>query len=543
MATLLWIVLLTTIWDRGSATTCNFDGELLPNTEDCRKYFKCANGAASKQVCPGTLIFDTKLKICNWPQSTSCNIKPKPVKLDEDDLLSFLSGDGPTAPTAKPTTERNKEKFESLFHTKDRDFVRLRDRHKNLRDRMRERARKEEEAEKEEKSTQRSRGSSFRNEEDDDEALDTRSFRNRGSSRSRNRGNEDETSSRESSFGNRGSGNRNRGSSFDDDEDDIGLFRSRGSTGSRNRGDLDEKLSRDELRSKLKNKFSIDLTDRNRGSNSREDDEDNDSVETSSFRNRGSTGSRTREDLDTSSFRNRGSSVSRNRGDQSARDKLRDKLRNKFSIDLEDKAPKKERNLLEPIECDHDNELHANPMSCHKYFKCSNGQPSMQSCPPNLIFDSSLGVCNWPEATDCDEDPDAEFRSSPSKPKKTPSRNDDDYDYGYDEDEDEDDYDAPFFAPEPPRRPPKPSPNQGRKPSKSEAMEREQLLKDEYPLFAKVRETVRTLHTDEVEKIQPKRKENPDNVKRVEFILSEDNYEELFPRRHPSYTYTRFIQV
>merc|ERR1711892_1142692 len=329
---------------------------------------------------------------------------------------------------------------------------------------MRERARKEEEAEKEEKSTQRSRGSSFRNEEDEDEALDTRSFRNRGSSRSRNRG----------------------------------------STGSRNRGDLDEKLSRDELRSKLKNKFSIDLTDRNRGSNSREDDENNDSVETSSFRNRGSTGSRTREDLDTSSFRNRGSSVSRNRGDQSARDKLRDKLRNKFSIDLEDKAPKKERNLLEPIECDHDNELHANPMSCHKYFKCSNGQPSMQSCPPNLIFDSSLGVCNWPEATDCDEDPDAEFRSSPSKPKKTPSRNDDDYDY--DEDEDEDDYDAPFFAPEPPRRPPKPSPNQGRKPSKSEAMEREQLLKDEYPLFAKVRETVRTLHTDEVEKIQPKRK-------------------------------------
>jgi len=46
-----------------------------------------------------------------------------------------------------------------------------------------------------------------------------------------------------------------------------------------------------------------------------------------------------------------------------------------------------------------------------------------------------------------------------------------------------------------------------------------------------------------VEKIKPNRKENPDNVKRVEFILSEDNYEELFPRRHASYTYTRFIQA
>ena len=80
-------------------------------------------------------------------------------------------------------------------------------------------------------------------------------------------------------------------------------------------------------------------------------------------------------------------------------------------------------------------------------------------------------------------------------------------------------------------------------PSEQEALEREELLTNEYPLFKKVKETVRTLDTDEVEKIEPKRKKNPDNVKRVEFILSEDNYEELFPRRHKSYTYTRFIQV
>ena len=96
-----------------------------------------------------------------------------------------------------------------------------------------------------------------------------------------------------------------------------------------------------------------------------------------------------------------------------------------------------------------------------------------------------------------------------------------------------------FLAPEPPR----PSISHCPPPSRLEAMEREEILKEEYPLFEKVKETVRTLDTDEVEKIKPKRKENPDNVKRVEFILSEDNYEELFPRRHPSYTYTRFIQV
>merc|ERR1719500_1532944 len=105
MVLLLGIVVLAQTWHRGSAAGCNYDGELLPNTEDCRKYFKCANGAPSKQVCPGTLIFDTELKICNWPQTTSCNIKPKPVKLDEDDLASLLSGESPTAPTAKSAQE------------------------------------------------------------------------------------------------------------------------------------------------------------------------------------------------------------------------------------------------------------------------------------------------------------------------------------------------------------------------------------------------------------------------------------------------------
>jgi hypothetical protein len=44
----------------------------LGDPENCRKYFKCSNGAPSSQACPGTLIFDTFLKICNWPESTSC---------------------------------------------------------------------------------------------------------------------------------------------------------------------------------------------------------------------------------------------------------------------------------------------------------------------------------------------------------------------------------------------------------------------------------------------------------------------------------------
>ena len=55
--------------------------------------------------------------------------------------------------------------------------------------------------------------------------------------------------------------------------------------------------------------------------------------------------------------------------------------------------------------------------------------------------------------------------------------------------------------------------------------------------------TVQTLDNDAVEEISPKRSANPDNVRRVEFILSEENFEDLFPRRHRSYTYTRLLQV
>merc|ERR1719222_729113 len=67
------IPLLMVVFDRGSyGQTCERDGDLLPNPENCRKYFKCAQGSPSDQSCPGTLIFDPVLKICNWPSGTTC---------------------------------------------------------------------------------------------------------------------------------------------------------------------------------------------------------------------------------------------------------------------------------------------------------------------------------------------------------------------------------------------------------------------------------------------------------------------------------------
>ena len=56
-------------------------------------------------------------------------------------------------------------------------------------------------------------------------------------------------------------------------------------------------------------------------------------------------------------------------------------------------------------------------------------------------------------------------------------------------------------------------------------------------------DTVSTLDNDIVEEIRPGRRENPDNVRRVEFIVTEENFNDLFPRRNKAYTYRRLLQV
>ena len=61
--------------------------------------------------------------------------------------------------------------------------------------------------------------------------------------------------------------------------------------------------------------------------------------------------------------------------------------------------------------------------------------------------------------------------------------------------------------------------------------------------YQAVADTVSTLDNDIVEEIRPGRRENPDNVRRVEFIVTEENFNDLFPRRNKAYTYRRLLQV
>lgn len=62
-------------------------------------------------------------------------------------------------------------------------------------------------------------------------------------------------------------------------------------------------------------------------------------------------------------------------------------------------------------------------------------------------------------------------------------------------------------------------------------------------LFQQIKSSVRTLDSASVDAVTPGRAANPANVKRVERILSSNDWQTLFTMRHESYSYTRFLQA
>lgn len=75
-----------------------------------------------------------------------------------------------------------------------------------------------------------------------------------------------------------------------------------------------------------------------------------------------------------------------------------------------------------------------------------------------------------------------------------------------------------------------------------------QLLADEdrltsTPLMQAVRASIRTLDNASVENVEPRRSQNPANVRRVETIVDEARFNYLFPLRAPEYTYRGFLQA
>lgn len=64
-----------------------------------------------------------------------------------------------------------------------------------------------------------------------------------------------------------------------------------------------------------------------------------------------------------------------------------------------------------------------------------------------------------------------------------------------------------------------------------------------FPLMSAVKSSIATLDNAEVEKIAVGRAANPDNVKRVEKMLTEKDWDFLFPMRAPEYTYLNFLKA
>merc|ERR1712180_300896 len=85
-------------------------------------------------------------------------------------------------------------------------------------------------------------------------------------------------------------------------------------------------------------------------------------------------------------------------------------------------------------------------------------------------------------------------------------------------------------------------PKPGEVPTKEQAEKREQELTDT-PLFHMVKKSIATLDSQTVDAIKPGAAKNPHNVKRLEKLLSEKDWEYLFPDRNEEYTYRRFLQA
>lgn len=498
MGALHWgevIFLLLHLGQASAAVECNSDGELLPNPENCRKYFKCAQGEPSDQSCPGSLNFDPILKICNWPDNVVCALsKPKPIKLvlGEDGELTFEELASPTAPTAPPRTKEDIKRLSSLFHTKDRNFTRIRP------NRVKHSRLSTPPPPTTPRSVSRNRGA-----------------QTRAPSKIQPRFSSSSTSSSSSSFS------------------------SSSSSSGGSRHSTVPVSQRKNPFSTLSKKEILERRDRFRAadsSKSREEQEERAEVQNGRRPFANGRGGPVPEDEEEGG---RGQTLSEQEEEQDVR-------RGLFGEEEEEEEERvqvvlpKAKPTAKPVVCHtgSSNELYAHPGNCRKYYKCAGGKPSLQSCPANLIFDSNLRICNWPNAVTCEENPDAPLpahvSSDRAPPKSVEIPRDPTQSNVINVDSD---YDS--VTPQSPVA----FHGQGSVPSEREALEREKYLTSQYPLFKAVKHTVSTLDTKVVEEIKPGKSDNPDNVRRVEFIVTEENYNDLFPRRHKSYTYRRLLQA
>jgi len=56
-------------------SACRQDGDLLPDEQDCSKFYKCQGGIPVSLSCPVGLRFNQKIQVCDWPDAVaSCPV-------------------------------------------------------------------------------------------------------------------------------------------------------------------------------------------------------------------------------------------------------------------------------------------------------------------------------------------------------------------------------------------------------------------------------------------------------------------------------------
>ena len=58
---------------------CHDDDQYLPSEEDCHLFIQCANKCPITMSCPGGLVWNQALTVCDWPaEDNSCEVMTHP---------------------------------------------------------------------------------------------------------------------------------------------------------------------------------------------------------------------------------------------------------------------------------------------------------------------------------------------------------------------------------------------------------------------------------------------------------------------------------
>lgn len=174
--------------------------------------------------------------------------------------------------------------------------------------------------------------------------------------------------------------------------------------------------------------------------------------------------------------------------------------------------------------------LFPSPDSCTQFYMCSDGQPHLASCPPGLQYNRA-GYCDWPYNVHC-QDTTVGFHTTTAR-TTTPST--------WSEWPSTKTTTASTWSDSttPPLTSSYPD-------STSHSSDSSCRYEAEEPISEDVRESrsmTCRLAASAVEKIWAGSKENPDNVKILEEIISPQKFKELFPKANPAYTYENFLKA